>query len=216
MAADELVEHDAFERLIVLGEDEVAEALAHRRLNRRQLAIDVRVVEVEMGDGPDQRRAVRRRERDTGSLERGEHVARPGFVPQPSDEQQQLIERIVALYRNAGTQANNRKEMLGALPAPAEQVDDCLAYLFSRGDLVRLPDEMIFHRDAYAAALAALREHFATRPTLTLAEFRDRIGSARKQTQALLEHFDALKYTMRRGDVRVAWQLPKNSETRDE
>jgi selenocysteine-specific elongation factor len=69
---------------------------------------------------------------------------------------------------------------------------------------------MLFHRTAYATALTALRGHFAAKPTVTLAEFRDRIGSARKQTQALLEHFDALKYTMRRGDERVAWQLPKN------
>ncbi|MBN2428388.1 MAG: SelB C-terminal domain-containing protein [Deltaproteobacteria bacterium] len=47
-----------------------------------------------------------------------------------------------------------------------------------------------------------------TNETLTLAEFRDKFGSARKQTQALLEHFDSLKYTMRRGDARVAWKLP--------
>lgn len=146
----------------------------------------------------------------SGHLEQhGEHVARPGFAPQPSAEQQRLIERIVAPYRAAGTQANNRNEMLGTLNAPADSVESCLAYLFSRGELVRLSDEMIMHRDAYAAALAALCEHFGAKPTLTLAEFRDRIGSARKQTQALLEHFDALKYTMRRGDERVAWQLPK-------
>jgi selenocysteine-specific elongation factor len=140
----------------------------------------------------------------------GEHVARPDFVPQPSAGQQRLIERIVELYRTAGTQANNRNEMLGTLDAPAETVESCLAFLFSRGELVRLSDEMIMHRDAYAAALAALQAHFATRPTLTLAEFRDCIGSARKQTQAFLEHFDARKYTMRRGDERVAWQLPKD------
>jgi selenocysteine-specific elongation factor len=145
-----------------------------------------------------------------GELEqRGEHVARPGFTPQPDPEQQRLIDRIVAQYHTAGVQANNRTEMLGALGVPAERVDTCLAYLFNRGDLVRLSDEMLFHRDAYAAALAALRVHFAARPSLTLAEFRDLLGSARKQTQALLEHFDALKYTMRRGDERVAWQLPK-------
>jgi selenocysteine-specific elongation factor len=145
-----------------------------------------------------------------GELEqRGEHVARPGYVPQPSGEQQRLIERIVDLYRGAGVQANNRNEMLGTLADPVETVDACLVYLFSRGDLVRLSDEMLFHRAAYATALTALREHFAAKPTVTLAEFRDRIGSARKQTQALLEHFDALKYTMRRGDERVAWQLPR-------
>jgi selenocysteine-specific elongation factor len=146
-----------------------------------------------------------------GELEqRGEHVARPGFVPQPSAVQQQLIDTILQLYRRAGVQANNRNEMLGALAVPADSVEACLAYLFGRGDLVRLSDEMIFHRDAYNVALTALGEYFAARPTLTLAEFRDRLGSARKQTQALLEHFDAHKYTMRRGDERVAWQLPKS------
>ncbi|TLM64733.1 MAG: selenocysteine-specific translation elongation factor, partial [Deltaproteobacteria bacterium] len=140
--------------------------------------------------------------------QRGEHVARPEFVPQPSSGQQRLIDAIVGLYRSAGTQANNRNEMLGGLGAPADLVDACLAFLFSRGDLVRLSDELFLHRDAYALALTALRDHFAGRPTLTLGEFRDRIGSARKQSQALLEHFDALKYTVRRGDERVAWQLP--------
>ena len=146
-----------------------------------------------------------------GILEqRGEHVARPGFTPRPSPEQQRLIDRILQLYGSAGVLANNRTEMLGGLNVPAERIDDCLAFLFSRGDLVRLSDEMIFHRDAYAVALAALRDHFAAKPTLTLAEFRDRLGNARKQTQALLEHFDALKYTMRRGDERVPWQLPKS------
>jgi len=147
-------------------------------------------------------------------VQHGEHVARPGFTPQPDPEQQRLIDRIVALYRNAGVQANNRIEMLGALKVPADRLDACLAYLFSRGDLVRLSDEMFFHCDAYATALAALGSHFAVRPALTLAEFRDRIGSARKQTQALLEHFDALKYTMRRGDERVAWQLPEKTEVK--
>jgi selenocysteine-specific elongation factor len=144
--------------------------------------------------------------------QRGDLVARPGFAPQPSSEQQQVIERIVSLYRGAGTQANNRNEMLGALTVPAETIDACLAYLFTRGDLVRLSDEMIFHRAAYDQALAALCRHFAGQPTLTLAAFRDAIGSARKQSQALLEHFDALKYTMRRGDERLAWQLPKMGE----
>jgi selenocysteine-specific elongation factor len=136
--------------------------------------------------------------------------------PPPSSEQQRLIEQIVALYRNAGTQANNRKEMPGTLTAPADSVEDCLAFLFSRSELVRLPDEMIFHRTVYTAALNTLREHFAKNPTLTLAEFRDRIGSARQQTHTLLEHFDALKYAMRCGDERFTWQLPKNSETSSE
>ncbi|MBW2690957.1 MAG: SelB C-terminal domain-containing protein, partial [Deltaproteobacteria bacterium] len=56
----------------------------------------------------------------------------------------------------------------------------------------------------------ALKNHFASKETLTLAEFRDLIGSARKQTQAILELFDSRKYTMRKGDERVAWKIPEN------
>jgi len=145
-------------------------------------------------------------------LQRGDQVSRPGFVPQPSVAQQRLIDQILERYRRTGVQANNRNEMLGNLAAGVDPLDACLAFLFSRGDLVRLSDEMIFHSEAYDMALQALRAHFASRPTLSLAEFRDRLGSARKQTQALLEYFDALKYTMRRGDERVAWQLPENRD----
>jgi selenocysteine-specific elongation factor len=145
-----------------------------------------------------------------GKLEqRGDQIALPDFAPRPSAAQQQLIDQIIAIYQQAHTRANNRNEMLGTLPVPEETLEVCLTFLFSRGDLIRLSDEMIFHRDAYQAALVALCEHFNTQSTLTLAEFRDRIGSARKQTQSLLEHFDALKYTLRRGDERVAWQISK-------
>ena len=45
----------------------------------------------------------------------------------------------------------------------------------------------------------------------SLAEFRDALDSSRKAVQALLEYFDAQKYTMRKGDVRVVWKLPKDN-----
>jgi selenocysteine-specific elongation factor len=38
---------------------------------------------------------------------------------------------------------------------------------------------------------------------VTLAALRDEIGTSRKFAQALLEHFDAEKLTIRRGDVHV-------------
>ncbi|RLB62215.1 MAG: selenocysteine-specific translation elongation factor, partial [Deltaproteobacteria bacterium] len=85
-----------------------------------------------------------------------------------------------------------------------------LAFLFANGILVRLNDDSLIHREAYQKALIALKNHFASKETLTLAEFRDLIGSARKQTQAILELFDSRKYTMRKGDERVAWKIPEN------
>jgi selenocysteine-specific elongation factor len=38
---------------------------------------------------------------------------------------------------------------------------------------------------------------------VTLARFRDELGTSRKYAQALLEHFDGEKLTLRRGDARV-------------
>lgn len=145
-----------------------------------------------------------------GQLEqRKEWIARPGFAPAPTAEQQHLLENLAEAYRQTGFQAKGRVDMLALAGTPADQAERLFTYLFAAGELVRLNDDSYLHRDTYEKALDALKEHFSNKATLTLAEFRDLIGSARKQTQALLEHFDGLKYTMRKGDERVAWQLKR-------
>ena len=45
---------------------------------------------------------------------------------------------------------------------------------------------------------------FGQEPQLTLAQFRDFIGSSRKYALPLLEYFDGAGFTRRRGDVRIA------------
>jgi len=142
---------------------------------------------------------------------RKEWIARPDFEPAPTDAQKQWLERLEQVYRQAGFQAKGRVDMLAMADTPQDQAERLFTYLFAAGRLVRLNDDSYLHSESYTRALASLKQHFAGRETLTLAEFRDLIGSARKQTQALLEHFDGLKYTMRKGDERVAWQIPKDT-----
>ncbi|MEE4314255.1 MAG: SelB C-terminal domain-containing protein, partial [Desulfofustis sp.] len=149
---------------------------------------------------------------DAGHLEqRKEWIARPGFEPAPTAEQQKLLEKLEDAYRETGFQAKGRVDMLAMAGTPPDQAERLFTYLFAVGKLVRLNDDSYLHCDSYASALAALENHFTGKQTLTLAEFRDLIGSARKQTQALLEHFDGLKYTMRKGDERIAWQLKREA-----
>lgn len=138
----------------------------------------------------------------------GEWLRIPAFHAEPDPLQGQLIERIEAAYREEGPLAKNKREMLERLGIDTPAADPLLAYLFAGGRLVKLNDESFLHAETYARALDLLRTHFASHETLTLAEFRDLFGSARKQVQALLEHFDVLKYTLRKGDLRVAWKLP--------
>ena len=141
--------------------------------------------------------------------QRGEWIARVDFHPQPTQMQEQLLKNLEKVYRDAGVEAKGRVDMLALAKTPANQVDSLLSYLFANGTLVRLNDDSFMHKEAYQKAITELKHHFAVKETLTLAEFRDRIGSARKQTQAILELFDSQKYTMRKGDERVAWQLPE-------
>jgi selenocysteine-specific elongation factor len=144
-------------------------------------------------------------------VQQGELLARPGFAPTLSATEQRAIERIEAAYREEGAQAKNKQEMLERLGLDPVRTEPLLAFLFSAGRLVRLSDESFFHIDTYRSAMAKLKAHFAAHESLTLGEFRDQLGSARKQVQAFLEHCDALKYTLRKGDARVAWKLPKDS-----
>jgi len=147
---------------------------------------------------------------EEGKLEnRGEWLQRPGFAPEPSAEQAATIERIEEAYRQDGPQAKNKREMLERLGIDPDRSDPLLAFLFARGRLVKLNEESFLHADIYHQALDLLKKHFADHETITLAEFRNQFGSSRKQVQALLEHWDRLKYTLRKGDERVAWKLPE-------
>jgi len=138
----------------------------------------------------------------------GEWVQAEGFQPNPSATQRQDLERIEEAYRAAGVQAKGRRDMLDKLGFSDEQLEDYLGYLFFNGRLIKLTDDTFFHHSSYRLAVDKLVTHFTANQSLTLGEYRDLLGSARKPVQALLEHFDALKYTMRKGDAREAWKLP--------
>ncbi len=146
---------------------------------------------------------------DGDLVQRGEFLARPGYAPSLSDDEQKLVDLIEAAYREEGALAKSKVEMCERLNLEPTRVEALFVYLANNGRLIRLNDESYFHPEVYRKAMQLLHRHFASHETLTLAEFRDQLGSARKQVQAFLEHCDALKHTLRKGDVRVAWKLPK-------
>lgn len=146
-----------------------------------------------------------------GEIVRNEDsAARPDFRLQPTERQQAQIDSIEQLYRQAGAQAKNRTEMLERLNLKDAELSAALGYLFTTGQLVKLNETNYFHHQTYDMAVTLLRDTFRDKE-FSLAEFRDELGSSRKAVQALLEHFDAIKYTLRKGDVRVVWKLPKSN-----
>ena len=75
--------------------------------------------------------------------------------------------------------------------------------LAQRGDIVRVGDDVAFTRQAYAEAVAMVRQIISDSGSITVGQLRDRMGASRRPVLALLEHLDAERVTRRVGDARV-------------
>lgn len=145
-------------------------------------------------------------------VQHGDLLATPEWKPQPKERELAELRRILDLLSGEGVQAKNNREIFLQLDIPAEHIESYLTFLALEGQIVRLNQESSLARSVYLDAEKQLATLLDKQEAFTLAEFRDTIGSSRKLTQALLEYFDARKYTRRTGDQRVAWQLPKTGE----
>jgi selenocysteine-specific elongation factor len=86
-------------------------------------------------------------------------------------------------------------------PLDSELDRDDLAALRAAGRAVRVSQSLHYHPEALeqvkARVIAAAGRHGGS---VTLAQLRDELGTSRKFAQALLEHMDAERVTIRRGD----------------
>jgi len=139
-----------------------------------------------------------------GLVEDGRAVERNGLVSAPEHE--------VRLEPGSGAAAELVRA-LGAQPfAPpslgdamraAGADDELVRALAERGEIVRLSDDVALTREAYASAVAIVKELIAANGSVSVAQLRDRMGASRRPALALLEHLDAVRVTRRVGDARV-------------
>ena len=95
-----------------------------------------------------------------------------------------------------------RLEEAGVDPVPVAD-RELAAYLEAAGSLVRVGDGLAVGSRAFEEARRVLMEECRSAGRITLARFRDLIGSSRRSAQLLLERFDADGLTRRVGDERV-------------
>ncbi len=123
-------------------------------------------------------------------LERGE--PEPEVPEEPEAEPAPLPDYDEALER--------RLLAAGYEPPPDAELGPPKAFaaLRAHGRAVRLGRDMHIHPDV----LAEVEERVVALDEITIAALRDDLQTSRKYAQALLEHFDAAKLTLRVGDVR--------------
>ena len=89
-------------------------------------------------------------------------------------------------------------------PIDSELDEDDLRALREAGRAIRVSRNLHYHQEVLADARArviALAERNGG--SITLAGLRDELGTSRKFAQALLEHFDSERLTIRHGDEHV-------------
>jgi selenocysteine-specific elongation factor len=116
-----------------------------------------------------------------------------------------LARKVAEFIRAAGDTAPGRAELMEAVksvsadPKAVEKVVDGLA---RAGEIVRVK-ELLFDGAALRGIQEKLVALLAKRGEITVPEFKEMTGLSRKYIIPLLEHFDAMKVTLRVGDKRV-------------
>lgn len=98
-----------------------------------------------------------------------------------------------------------------APPSPAEALEqvgngdarEVYMALVDGGTLVRLAEDLTFHREAVARAREILASQLAAEGSITVSQFRDLLKTSRRYALPLLEYFDSQRLTRRVGDRRV-------------
>jgi selenocysteine-specific elongation factor len=132
--------------------------------------------------------------------ERGISLA--GRGPQLSSGEEALFAEMVERIRVAGLQPPTAGELQQEASRNRAAVQKLLELAAAEGLIVAVSRDLYFHRDALAAAHAALVAALQVRP-LTVSEIREVLGTTRKFAVPLCEYFDKTGLTRREGDKRV-------------
>ncbi len=132
----------------------------------------------------------------------GSTVAAAGFSAEYSDAHSDMRNALLKTYMLAGFEAPATDDALAPFK-DKKQARQVLNDLFKEGTLVKLNPGAYMFKDHYEKAVALMREHFASHETMSLAEYRDILGTSRKYVLLILDHLDQKKITKLQGDVRV-------------
>ncbi|MCP4378402.1 MAG: hypothetical protein GY794_19785, partial [bacterium] len=129
-------------------------------------------------------------------------LALPGSGTHLSAEDRELCQRIEEMLRQAYLTPPLPGDIADKLGVTDEKFAEMTALLIDRGRIVQLDRKVILHNETIDSAKAVVLEMFAKAPIFTTMEFRDALGASRKVAVPLLDHLDALKFTVRTANRR--------------
>jgi selenocysteine-specific elongation factor len=134
----------------------------------------------------------------------GDIIQRAGRAIALLPEEAKAKEQIEREFERAGLAVPHVAEVLAKLAIDPKRAQKLLSLLLREQVLVKVAEDLIFHR----AAIARLRELLASQkqqhgPRLAIATFKELTGITRKYAIPLLEYMDRERVTRRAGDERI-------------
>ncbi|MBN2516140.1 MAG: selenocysteine-specific translation elongation factor [Deltaproteobacteria bacterium] len=155
-------------------------------------------------------RVIRDLEREGMIVVEKENVRQPDHRVHLQGELEHLRDNIGAIYLKAHLTPPSTKEIMARFSEKKKETANVLTVMLTEGILVKINEDMYFHKDAVAALKNDYREFLVKHEKATPSTFRDLTGLSRKYAIPLMEYFDKTKLTIRVEDHRVLRERKEN------
>lgn len=133
----------------------------------------------------------------------GQTYQRPGHEKSLNEEDGTLLEQAKKHLQEGGMQPPRKTALLEALGLDEKKGMKLLKSAAHEKKLVRIKDDLYYTPEVLTQIREKLITHLNAQNQVTVIDFKDLVGVARKHAVDLLEYFDAEKLTLRLEDHRV-------------
>ena len=133
----------------------------------------------------------------------GELIRAAGRAIAMTAQEVESSRTIEQAFRAAGLKVPALKEILGGLRIEPARAQRLVTLLLRDKVLVKISDDLLFHRQALEALRAALAGYRSRSAKIDVAAFKQLTGVSRKYAIPLLEYLDRERITRRVGDERI-------------
>ena len=119
-----------------------------------------------------------------------------------AQDQEDLSRRLEDLYRRGRLSPPTFKEATEAAQISPDKVKQLLQVLVNQGRLVKVKEDLYFHREAMEQLKAELIDFLKKNREISVVQFKNLTQTSRKFTIPLLEYFDSTRTTVRVGETR--------------
>ncbi len=132
----------------------------------------------------------------------GELIRKAGRGVAMQSDEAESRQRIEEAFLKAGLQVPALKDVLASLKLDRARAQQIVTLLLRDRTLVKVNEELVFHRRALEELRAKLMEMKKTSARIDISRFKDMTGVTRKYAIPLLEYFDREHVTRRVGNER--------------